>query len=81
MSAVFVLVCTIQALYWPLIMKPGTILDWWQVKWLAQLGYFIGIPVMILTKWFNAPILWVGSILWALIIYCILMLICTRYSK
>lgn len=44
-AACFVCVCSIEALYWPLVMKPGTELDWWQVRWLAKAGYFVGFPV------------------------------------
>ena len=43
--ACFVCVCSIEALYWPLVMKPGTEVGWWQVGWLAKAGYFVGFPV------------------------------------
>jgi hypothetical protein len=49
--AAFVLLCTIQALYWPLLMKPGTELAWWQIGWMAKAGYVLGAPVMALALW------------------------------
>ena len=49
--AVFVWYCTVQALYWPIIMKPGTELYWWQNKLAAHIGYYVGLPV-----WFLAVI-------------------------
>lgn len=42
----FILMCTLEALYWPLIMKPGTILPWWKVEWLAMVGLIVGFPVV-----------------------------------
>jgi hypothetical protein len=47
--AMFVFVCSIEALHWPLLMKPGTELEWWQVKWLAKTGDWVGFPVMVAT--------------------------------
>jgi len=44
--AAFVFVCTVEALYWPLLPKPGTPLEWWQVHWLATIGEYVGLPVM-----------------------------------
>ena len=37
---------TLQAVYWPLIMKPGFELHFWQMQWAADIGYRIGIPVV-----------------------------------
>ena len=42
----FVLLCTLEALYWPVITKPGTILPWWKVEWLAMVGLIVGFPVV-----------------------------------
>ncbi|HTJ78844.1 MAG TPA: hypothetical protein VL357_07580 [Rariglobus sp.] len=48
--AMFVFVCSIEAQHWPLfLMKPGTELEWWQVKWLAKTGDLVGFPVMVAT--------------------------------
>jgi hypothetical protein len=69
---------TVQALYWPLIMKPGTELHWWQLEWAARSGYFIGAPVVgaILIAPFTGPVQDLLAIalalLWSLVIYWIL---------
>ena len=64
-----VFVCTIQALYWPLLMKPGTELGWWQIGWMAQAGYVLGAPVMMLALWVSGMILVVAAALWSLLVY------------
>jgi len=46
-SSTFVLLCTLQALYWPLLPKPGTVIEWWQVGSLAKVGFFVGAPVLV----------------------------------
>jgi hypothetical protein len=35
----------IQALFWPLINKPGTELAWWQNHHAARIGFYVGFPV------------------------------------
>jgi hypothetical protein len=45
--SLFVLICTIEALHWPLVMKPGIQLAWWQVRWLAMTGDYVGFPVVV----------------------------------
>jgi hypothetical protein len=45
-ASVAVAFFTVQALYWPLIPKPGTEFYWWQLKWAAEIGYFVGAPVI-----------------------------------
>lgn len=47
MIAAFVLFCTVQVLYWPMLMKPGTELYWWQSKIAADIGLIVGFPVWI----------------------------------
>jgi Sec-independent protein secretion pathway component TatC len=37
---------TLQAVYWPLIMKPGTELQFWQMQWAAEIGYRVGAAVV-----------------------------------
>jgi hypothetical protein len=46
LSAAFVFVCTVQMLHWPLLPKPGTPIDWWQVRWMARVGEIVGLPVL-----------------------------------
>ena len=46
--AVAVFLCTVQALYWPLIQKPGTEYGWWQINWAAQVGWVLGAPALAL---------------------------------
>ena len=42
----FVFLCTLEALYWPYMMKPGTVLPWWQVEQLAMVGLVVGFPAV-----------------------------------
>lgn len=42
-----------QALFWPLIMKPGTQLEWWQNLYVAKVGQYVGFPVWVVL--FNSP--------------------------
>lgn len=65
----FVLLCTIQALYWPLLMKPGTELGWWQIGWMAKVGYVLGAPVMGLAVWVSGWVLVLAAVLWSLFVY------------
>ena len=65
LAAAFVLACTVQALYWPLLPKPGLVLDWWQVEWLAKLGYLLGFPVLLLSRWVGGHVLLVAAVLWS----------------
>jgi len=41
MVCCFVFLSTIQAIYWP-ILKSGKQLDWWQIHWMAQVGFYVG---------------------------------------
>lgn len=68
----FVLLCTVQALYWPLLMKPGTELDWWQVHWLAQTGYVLGLPVMVLAVLLGGKVQLLIAVLWSACVYWLL---------
>lgn len=45
-GAAFVFACTVQAIHWPFLQKPGTTFEWWQVQWMARLGEFVGFPVL-----------------------------------
>ena len=76
--AVFVLLCTIQALYWPIIMKPGTHLYWWQVKWLSDIGIWLGLPVLASTLFVGGRVLLFVTAVWSAIIFFIAKLICQR---
>ena len=66
---------TLQAMYWPLIMKPGTPLEFWQIQWAAEVGYWIGAPVIaaILISPFSGALqevlVVVLTALWAAFIY------------
>jgi len=77
----FVLLCTIEALYWPLLMKPGTVLAWWQVGWLATIDFVVGLPVLVAIAGagllsvpnFLLPALPLGlSLLWSTVVYWLL---------
>jgi hypothetical protein len=44
--SVFVLECTVQALFFPSVGKA----DWWQSLFCAQCGLFVGLPILLLTR-------------------------------
>jgi hypothetical protein len=75
--AALVVYCTIEALYWPIIMKPGTELHWWQNKLSAEVGCYIGLPVMVVVA--KSPfsglshivVIWFSVAVWGVIIYCL----------
>ena len=46
-GAAFVFACTVQMIHWPLLMKPGTPIEWWQVSWMARVGEIVGLPVLV----------------------------------
>ena len=79
--AVFVLLCTIQALYWLIIMKPGTQLYWWQVKWLSDIGIWLGLPVLALTLEVGGRILLFAAAVWSAIVFVITKLICQHIAR
>lgn len=70
-----VLLCTVQALYWPLLPKPGTVLEWWQVGFLAKLGLVVGAPVLIaiaqspLSGILQTSLGWGLAFIWAGVVY------------
>jgi hypothetical protein len=71
---VFVFICSIEALYWPIEMEPGTKLQWWQVHSLAELGYFLGcIPlvcILLASGLVPLPILpWLFIVCWTLFLF------------
>ena len=67
--ASFILLCTVQALYWPIIPKPGLELAWWQVEWLAKTGYVLGLPVLILARRVGGQLLLVASVAWSVCVF------------
>src|SRR5947209_1397678 len=80
--AVFVLLCTLEALYWPLLMKPGTQLHWWQVHWLAKLGYYLGFIPCIIAVFSGSPILALTSaIVFAVFVFWLLGVVLRRFLK
>jgi hypothetical protein len=77
--ATIFLICTIEAFFWPIIMKPGTQLEFWQIHFLAQLGYVIGFPALVTHYYLNVLGMNVSdsgailiSFIWAVIIYVLL---------
>ncbi|MGE5098680.1 MAG: hypothetical protein ACM3SX_01730 [Deltaproteobacteria bacterium] len=70
-----VLAFTIQAIYWPILLKPGTELDWWQAKWAADVGYFVGAPAILALA--ASPFVgamshvyaWACALVWALVVF------------
>jgi hypothetical protein len=74
--AALTLYVMIQALFWPLINKPGTKLYWWQNYQAARIGGFVGFPVWEIL--FHSPLsgrtaniifAWVLIVLWTSFIY------------
>lgn len=73
--ALLILAFTIQAIYWPILLKPGTVLDWWQAKWAAKVGYFVGAPAIVAVA--ASPFAgamshvyaWTCALAWALVVF------------
>lgn len=73
--AVLSLLVMVQALFWPLIMKPGTPLEWWQNFYLAKIGQYVGFPVWIVL--FESPFkgtaqlvfAWILVVAWTAFLY------------
>ena len=82
-----VFICTVQALYWPLLLKPGTVIEWWQVGYLAKIGMFAGAPVLIviaksqLTGVAQTLLAWCLAFIWAGVIYYALRLVSAVLNK
>ncbi|PYU51753.1 MAG: hypothetical protein DMG48_08130 [Acidobacteria bacterium] len=57
---------TIQALYWPLINKPGTELYWWQNYQAARIGLYVGFPIWKIL--FHSPLSGTANIVFAWIL-------------
>ena len=68
----FAFFCMIQALYYPFVGHPR----WWQIRFFSEIGWFIGIPPLLLGRWLieripalmNQPFAWSLALAWALII-------------
>jgi hypothetical protein len=66
---------TMQALYWPLIMKPGTVLSWWQFQWAAEIGDRVGVPVLLvvlispLHGALQEAVAWLCVVAWSFAVY------------
>jgi hypothetical protein len=43
----FIWLCILEAAFWPLMYIPGTRLAWWQLGFLADIGFVLGVPVWI----------------------------------
>ena len=50
-------------------MKPGIELAWWQVHWMAAVGFWVGLPVMILAKWLGGSYLLIAAVVWSSFIF------------
>ena len=60
-----VFICTVQALYWPVIPKPPSI-QWWQVRELAEIGRYIGWPVGVIGLLTQSQIAaWLANLVWS----------------
>ena len=69
-----IFICGIEALYWPLLPKPGTIYAWWQIGALAKAGWYLAFAPLGLTVWLGKftssqvteAVGWVLNVAWAL---------------
>ena len=66
--SLLVLIVTIQAMYWPLVNKPGST-EWWQIEFLADIGYIVGFPVIAIAYFIqNSFLSTIVSLVWSSII-------------
>ncbi|HTN93880.1 MAG TPA: hypothetical protein VMJ33_04800 [Gallionella sp.] len=86
-TSAFVLLCTLQAFYWPLLPIPGTVIEWWQVDFLANIGFFVGAPVlMVIAKspFSGLPqtlLGWSLAFVWAAIVFFVLRAGASAFSQ
>jgi hypothetical protein len=69
------LLVMVEALFWPIIRKPGTPLEWWQNVYLAKIGQYVGFPVwVVLLKspfegMLQKLIAWILVVAWAAFLF------------
>ena len=76
MVGVFVFITTTEAMLWPIKLGLGQHPEWWQIKWLAVLGFFLGCVPLVLGGLFSigqSPaisflVFFLFSIAWAFLI-------------
>lgn len=85
--ASFFFLCTVEAFFWPIVMKPGTHLEWWQIHFSAKIGYVIGFPALTAHFYLNVlgmnllgPDAIIISFFWAVIIYFLLTKFAMRHA-
>src|SRR5262245_17910966 len=80
-AATFIFACTIQPFFWPLLPKPGIQLEWWQVKWMAELGYYVGCGPVLVALYFDflgfpsegvVALYWIAAGLWCWLFFLML---------
>ena len=65
----------VQTLFWPLIMKPGTAIEWWQSYYAAQIGQYVGLPVWFVLLQYpfegktQIVVAWILVVAWAALIF------------
>ncbi len=69
--ALFSIVVMAEAIYWPIVNKPGTPLGWWQEAHLAEIGRYVGLPryLLLLYSPFHGTLrhlfAWILVLIWA----------------
>lgn len=44
---VFLAICVFQSLFYPFILAPGATISWWQIGFLANIGFLINFPALL----------------------------------
>lgn len=74
-SCIFLMICIVQAFYYPFLSSPEITAEWWQVGSLAGIGYLFGLPVFLLAEYlfesslFREIFAWIASLIWVGMFY------------
>jgi len=50
---------------YPFVIKSGAIIEWWQVKWAADFGFWLAIPAIVSTFYIGLNSIWGQLVFWA----------------
>ena len=68
--ALGVFFCILQAVYYPYLTVPNVEIAWWQVGWMAAIGFYAGFPVMLLAESVcQEVVVWVAAAIWSALIW------------
>lgn len=76
----FTFLCAMQTYFWPVVVKPSTVFEWWQVRWMAEVGALLAAPAFVVWWYFKLNF-WVSALLWTVAIFVGLREACIRLTR